>query len=70
MILAGYAGSNLGHLGTRSSAYIGLNLVGGIALSVAAVIASQWGFLLLEGTWAAITLTAGVRILHGRRSRR
>jgi hypothetical protein len=70
MILSGYAGSNLGHLGTKSSAYIALNLVGGVALSVAAVIASQWGFLLLEGTWAVITLAAGVRIIHSRRSRR
>ena len=68
MILSGYAGNNLGRLGTTTSTYIGLNLAGGIALSGAAVLANQWGFLVLEGTWALITLVAAVRIIQGRRT--
>lgn len=67
MILSGYAGSNLGHLRTTSWAYIALNLLGGAALSVAAVLARQWGFLLLEGTWAVITLVVATRIIYARR---
>jgi uncharacterized membrane protein YeaQ/YmgE (transglycosylase-associated protein family) len=44
----------------RSSAlrYLVPNLLGSIILVVTAYSASQWGFLLLEGAWVAVTTQA------------
>lgn len=41
--------------------YIWLNLVGSTVLAIDAWHGHQWGFLLLEGTWAAVSLLSLVR---------
>jgi hypothetical protein len=57
-ILAGFALAQFGVL-----AYLGLNLVGASVLAVLAYLERQWGFLLLEGVWAAIAAWGSPRAM-------
>ena len=44
-----------------SLSYIWLNLVGSVVLASDAWHGHQWGFLLLEGTWAVVSFVSLVR---------
>ena len=46
----------LGRLSSASRRYGWLNLTGSSLLAVEAAIGHDWGFLLLEGVWAAVSL--------------
>jgi hypothetical protein len=65
MILAGFAGAQLGRLRMDSYAYLVLNLVGSAVLAYLAVIEEQWGFLLLEGVWALVSAWSLGRVARG-----
>ena len=65
LILAGFAGTQLGRMRADSLVYLVLNLVGAIVLTVLAVIEEQWGFVLLEGVWSAVSLWSLSRVLRG-----
>jgi hypothetical protein len=56
MILAAYGANQAGWLDRTRPLYSTLNLVGSVVLAVIAWRAGQWGFLLLEGTWALISI--------------
>ncbi len=56
LVLLGYALGQLGRIDPRSKGYLLLNLVGAGLLAVAAFWGRQWGFLVLNGTWAVISL--------------
>jgi hypothetical protein len=56
LILGAYAGRQVGVLSGRPRLYGAMNFVGGAALTVIAFQASQWGFVLLEGAWAALSV--------------
>lgn len=66
-VLSAYAASQFRMLNSTSVWYLLLNLVGSGVLSVVAVIEQQWGFLLLEGVWALVSLWSIVKYLRGRR---
>ena len=65
MILAGFAGTQLGRMRADSVAYLVLNLVGAIVLTVLAFVEEQWGFVLLEAVWSAVSLWSLSRVLRG-----
>ena len=43
-------------LRATSVLYLTLNLVGSTVLAIDALVGAQWGFLLLEAVWAAVSL--------------
>jgi hypothetical protein len=61
LVLAAFALAQTRLVTPRARLYLILNLVGASVLAVDAVIERQWGFLLLEGAWAAIAAWALAR---------
>ena len=64
LILAAFAAVQLERMRPDSRLYLALNLVGSAILAVLALIASQWGFVLLEAVWAIVSawsLTGALR---------
>jgi hypothetical protein len=66
-VLAGFALSQWGVLNPKSIAYLLVNAVGSGLLAADAIIESQWGFLLLEGSWAIISVIGTVKAVSVRR---
>lgn len=56
LILAAFVAAQAGWLDQRSYRYLGLNFIGSAVLAVLAWLDRQWGFLLLEGVWAIVSL--------------
>ena len=61
LILLPFAGAQLGRLTVESLSYQVMNLVGATILTIVAVMGRQYGFILLEGTWAVVSLVGIVR---------
>jgi hypothetical protein len=64
LILTAFTAAQRGWLSTASRVYLVLNLVGSSVLAVLAALSHQFGFLLLEFTWAAVTAHS---LVHARR---
>jgi len=63
LVLIAYIAGQLKLLDGKSYPYLVLNLLGSGLLAVLAAAAAQWGFLLLEGTWALVSLLSlGARL--------
>ncbi|CAO5229755.1 CBU_0592 family membrane protein [Frankia sp. AgKG'84/4] len=56
LILAAFAGALLGQVDQRGRRYLLANAVGSATLAATALLGREWGFLLLEGTWALVSL--------------
>ena len=61
LVLVAYVANQLGWLSAKGLRYAFANIVGSGFLAVVAALEEQWGFLLLEGVWASVTLVAVVR---------
>jgi hypothetical protein len=57
-ILLAYAANQFGRLQAASLAYAAANAAGAATLTVVAAVERQWGFLLLEAAWTAVSVTA------------
>lgn len=69
LILSGFALSQFGLLDQRSYPYLVVNLIGSAILAWLAWLDAQWGFLLLEGVWAIVSLWGIVAKLRGQPAR-
>lgn len=69
VVLAAFALSQMGSWTVRSYRYLACNLVGGAGLSAAAALSHQWGFVLLEGIWAAVAARSILARLTGHERR-
>ena len=67
LVLAAYALAQTGRLPRDGARYLLLNLVGSGVLAHLAARERQWGFLLLNGAWAVVSLGSLAR--RGRRGR-
>jgi len=56
LVLAAFVASQCGWVDAKAWCYLWLNLIGSGILAVEAAITAQWGFLLLEGAWALVSL--------------
>lgn len=63
LILIAFTAVQLERMRPDSRVYLTLNLIGSAILAVLALVGSQWGFLLLEGVWAAVAAGALLRRL-------
>jgi len=63
-ILYAFASQQLGRLAAETRTYQILNLIGGMFLCAAAVAARQYGFILLEGTWAIASGYGVLKVLR------
>ncbi len=66
LILVAFAAAQFGAMDPHSRAYLVLNLVGSLVLAVLAWRERQWGFLLLESVWAAVSLWSLIQLRRGR----
>jgi hypothetical protein len=69
LILVACAANQRGSMSPRSRTYLWLNFAGSVILAVVAVITVNWGFLLLEGVWAAVSLHGLLGLRRGRSAR-
>lgn len=65
LILLPFAAVQVHRLQPRSLAYQLLNLAGSSTLTAVAAIEHQYGFLLLEGVWAVMSIVGLVDVLRG-----
>lgn len=60
-MLLGYVLSQTGRVDSSARSYLLINLVGSFLLALVAALGRQWGFLLLNGVWAVISVVNLVR---------
>jgi hypothetical protein len=67
-VLTGFALSQTGVLDPKSAVYLWLNAAGSGLLAADAVVEAQWGFLLLEGAWAIVSVAGLAHLANQERA--
>ena len=65
LVLSAFAAAQQDRVNHRSKVYLLLNIVGSSVLAIEAVVEEQWGFLLLEGVWAVVSMAGLVAVIRG-----
>jgi hypothetical protein len=65
LILSAFAAAQFGVMDPHSRIYLVLNVLGSVVLAVLAWEERQWGFLLLETVWAAVSLWGLIQLRRG-----
>jgi uncharacterized protein (DUF1786 family) len=65
LILSAFAAAQLGAMDPHSQIYLVLNVAGSAILAVLAWEERQWGFLLLETVWAAVSVWGLIQLRRG-----
>ncbi|WP_224058120.1 CBU_0592 family membrane protein [Streptomyces kanamyceticus] len=55
LVLAAFVAVQANRMRTDAWSYLWLNATGSLLMAVDAVVEGDWGFLLLEGTWAVVS---------------
>ena len=66
LILIAFAALQRGTLEPHARSYLLLNLMGGLVLGWVAVAERDWGFLLLETVWSAVSAWGLLQVLRGK----
>jgi hypothetical protein len=64
LLLAPFVLAQTARLAPASLAYLLMNAIGSTTLAINAGLGHQWGFLLMEAVWAAVSLTALARLAN------
>jgi hypothetical protein len=64
-ILGAYVANQFRLIGPSDMSYSVMNFIGSAVLTMIAVIEVQWGFILLEGVWAIVSLWGIITLLRG-----
>lgn len=67
LVIVGFILGQMGRVDASSRSYLLINLVGSALLAIDAAYGRQWGFLVLNGTWAVISFLS---LLRGQRNSR
>jgi hypothetical protein len=62
LILTAFIAAQRGSLSTKSRTYLALNLVGASVLALLAALERQYGFLLLEFSWALVAAHSLIKL--------
>ena len=65
LILTAFVAATTGRMRQAGYRYLILNSVGSAILTVSAIVSHEWGFLLLEGVWALVSLYSILRKATG-----
>ncbi len=65
LILSAFAAAQFGAMDPHSRIYLVLNVAGSAILAVLAWEERQWGFLLLETVWAAVSVWGLIQLRRG-----
>lgn len=64
LLLTGFVAAQLGAVRDTSLPYLVINMIGATSLAIVALLDRDWGFLLLEGSWAGISTAAVLRTVR------
>ena len=66
LILGAFVAALFGRLDQSGYRYLVPNAVGSVVLTATAIVNLEWGFILLEGVWALVSLYSIARKATGR----